>query len=99
MTRLLTMLVPYTFNRKGYYYFSRRVADLADHYHCSRVVVGFAPSPRPLHAHAPPLRQPSWTTTGLAFVLVRRECLDSICLRPTFLIRLTQPLPQQSIIA
>ena len=41
MTRLLTILVPYTFNRNGYYYFSRRVPrDLAEHYHCSRVVVG-----------------------------------------------------------
>ena len=41
MTRLLTILVPYTFNRNGYYYFSRRVPrDLAEHYNCSRVVVG-----------------------------------------------------------
>ena len=40
MTRLLTILVPYTFNRNGYYYFSRRVPrDLAKHYHCSRDVV------------------------------------------------------------
>ncbi|MDA8740310.1 hypothetical protein N9M73_04190 [Rhodobacteraceae bacterium] len=33
MIRLLTKKVPYTFNRAGYYYFSKRVpADLLSHY-------------------------------------------------------------------
>ena len=34
-----TKNVPYTFNREGYYYFSRRVPnDLVDHYSYPRVV-------------------------------------------------------------
>ena len=41
MTRLLTQKVPYTFNRAGYYYFSRRVpADLLSHYSYPRIVQG-----------------------------------------------------------
>ena len=41
MTRLLTKKVPYTFNRAGYYYFSRRVpADLLSHYSYPRIVQG-----------------------------------------------------------
>ena len=41
MTRLLTKKVPYTFNRAGYYYFSRRVpADLTQHYSYPRIVQG-----------------------------------------------------------
>ena len=41
MTRLLTKKVPYTFNRSGYYYFSRRVpADLLSHYSYPRIVQG-----------------------------------------------------------
>ena len=41
MTRLLTKKVPYTFNRAGYYYFSRRVpADLVSHYSYPRIVQG-----------------------------------------------------------
>ena len=41
MTRLLTKKVPYTFNRAGYYYFSRRVpADLFSHYSYPRIVQG-----------------------------------------------------------
>ena len=41
MTRLLTKKVPYTFNRSGYYYFSRRVpADLLRHYSYPRIVQG-----------------------------------------------------------
>ena len=41
MTRLLTKKVAYTFNRAGYYYFSRRVpADLLSHYSYPRIVQG-----------------------------------------------------------
>ena len=41
MTRLLTKKVPYTFNRAGYYYFSRRVpSDLLSHYSYPRIVQG-----------------------------------------------------------
>ena len=41
MTRLLTKKVPYTFNRAGYYYFSRRVpADLLRHYSYPRIFQG-----------------------------------------------------------
>ena len=41
LTRLLTKKVPYTFNRFGYYYFSRRVpADLTRHYSYPRIVQG-----------------------------------------------------------
>ena len=41
LTRLLTRKVPFTFNRYGYYYFSRRVpADLTQHYFYPRIVQG-----------------------------------------------------------
>ena len=41
MTRLLTKKVPYTFNRAGYFYFSRRVpSDLVSHYSYPRIVQG-----------------------------------------------------------
>ena len=41
LTRLLTRKVPYTFNRFGYSYFSRRVpADLTQHYSYPRIVQG-----------------------------------------------------------
>jgi len=41
LTRLLTKSVPFTFNRYGYYYFSRRVpADLMQHYSYPRIVQG-----------------------------------------------------------
>ena len=41
LTRLLTRKVPFTFNRAGYYYFSRRVpADLTQHYSYPRIVQG-----------------------------------------------------------
>ena len=41
LTRLLTKKVPFTFNRCGYYYFSRRVpADLVQHYSYPRIVQG-----------------------------------------------------------
>ena len=41
LTRLLTKKIPYTFNRAGYYYFSRRVpADLTQHYNYPRIVQG-----------------------------------------------------------
>ena len=41
LTKLLTQKVPYTFNRAGYYYFSRRVpADLLSHYSYPRIVQG-----------------------------------------------------------
>ena len=41
LTRLLTKKVPYTFNRAGYYYFSRRIpADLLSHYSYPRIVQG-----------------------------------------------------------
>ena len=41
MTRLLTRKVPFTFNRYGYYYFSRRVpADLMQYYSYPRIVQG-----------------------------------------------------------
>ena len=40
MTKLLTISVPYTFVRSGYFYFSRRVpSDLQAHYSCPRIVV------------------------------------------------------------
>jgi len=36
-----TKNIPYTFNRRGYYYFSRRIpCDLQEHYRCTRVVYG-----------------------------------------------------------
>ena len=39
LTRMQTKSVPYTFNREGYYYFSRRVPnDLVEHYSYPRVV-------------------------------------------------------------
>ena len=38
---MLTKKVPYTFNRNGYYYFTRRVpTDLQKHYLCPRIVQG-----------------------------------------------------------
>ena len=38
---MLTKKVPYTFNRAGYYYFSRRVPeDLLSHYSSPRIVQG-----------------------------------------------------------
>ena len=41
LTRLLTKKVPFTFNRCGYYYFSRRVpTDLVQHYSYPRIVQG-----------------------------------------------------------
>ena len=41
LTRLLTKRIPFTFNRAGYYYFSRRVpADLVHHYSYPRIVEG-----------------------------------------------------------
>ena len=41
LTRLLTKKVPYTFNRAGYYYFSRRVpTDLLSHYSYPHIVQG-----------------------------------------------------------
>ena len=41
LTRLLTRKVPFTFNRAGYYYFSKRVpADLTQHYSYPRIVQG-----------------------------------------------------------
>ena len=41
MTKLLTKRVPYTFNRSGYYYFSRRVpAELSQYYSYPRIVHG-----------------------------------------------------------
>ena len=41
MTKLPTKSVPFTFNRSGYYYFSRRVpADLLGHYSYPRIVQG-----------------------------------------------------------
>ena len=41
LTRLLTKKVPFTFNRYGYYYFSRRIpADLTQHYSYPRIVQG-----------------------------------------------------------
>ena len=41
LTRLLTKKVPYTFNRAGYYYFSRRFpADLLSRYSYPRIVQG-----------------------------------------------------------
>ena len=41
LTRLLTKSVPFTFNRCGYYYFSRRVpTDLVQHYSYPRIVQG-----------------------------------------------------------
>ena len=41
LTRLLTKSVPFTFNRAGYYYFSRRIpTDLTQHYSYPRIVLG-----------------------------------------------------------
>ena len=41
LTRLLTKKVPFTFNRAGYYYFSRRApADRLSHYSYPRIVQG-----------------------------------------------------------
>ena len=41
LTKMQTKRVPYTFNRGGYYYFSRRVpTDLLRHYSYPRVVQG-----------------------------------------------------------
>ena len=41
LTIMLTKRVPYTFNRSGYYYFTRRVpTDLQKHYLCPRIVQG-----------------------------------------------------------
>ena len=41
LTNMLTKRVPYTFNRSGYYYFTRRVpTDLQKHYLCPRIVQG-----------------------------------------------------------
>ena len=41
LTNMLTKRVPYTFNRGGYYYFTRRVpTDLQQHYLCPRIVQG-----------------------------------------------------------
>ena len=41
LTSMLTKRVPYTFNRSGYYYFTRRVpTDLQKHYLCPRIVQG-----------------------------------------------------------
>ena len=41
LTRLLTKRIPFTFNRAGYYYFSRRIpADLVHHYSYPRIVEG-----------------------------------------------------------
>ena len=41
LTNMLIKRVRYTFNRGGYYYFTRRVpADLQQHYLCPRIVQG-----------------------------------------------------------
>ena len=41
LTNMQTKRVPYTFNRGGYYYFTRRVpSDLKQHYLCPRIVQG-----------------------------------------------------------
>jgi hypothetical protein len=41
LTKLLTKKVLFTFNRDGYYYFSRRIpADLIQHYSYPRIVKG-----------------------------------------------------------
>jgi integrase len=41
LTKMLTKRVRYTFNRSGYYYFTRRVpTDLQKHYLCPRIVQG-----------------------------------------------------------
>ena len=41
LTIMLTKRVRYTFNRGGYYYFTRRVpTDLQQHYLCPRIVAG-----------------------------------------------------------
>jgi len=41
LTKMQTKSIPYTFNRGGYYYFSRRVpSDLIGHYSYPRVVQG-----------------------------------------------------------
>ena len=47
LTKMQTKSIPYTVNRGGYYYFSRRVpSDLISHYSCPRVVQG-------LHTRSP----------------------------------------------
>jgi integrase len=41
MTKMQTKRIPYTFNRRGYYYFTRRVPNnLQKHYKCLRIVQG-----------------------------------------------------------
>jgi hypothetical protein len=41
LTKMQTKSIPYTFNRCGYYYFSRRVpADLTGYYSYPRIVQG-----------------------------------------------------------
>ena len=45
LTKMQTKRVPYTFNRGGYYYFSRRVpSDLLHHYNYPRIVRGLRTS-------------------------------------------------------
>ena len=45
LTKMQTKSIPYTFNRGGYYYFTRRVpSDLIDHYSYPRVVQGLRTS-------------------------------------------------------
>ena len=45
LTKMQTKNIPYTFNRGGYYYFTRRVpSDLMDHYSYPRVVQGLRTS-------------------------------------------------------
>ena len=42
---MLTKSVPFTFNRSGYFYFTRRVpSDLIHHYRCPRIVQGLRTS-------------------------------------------------------
>ena len=45
LTKMQTKNIPYTFNRGGYYYFTRRVpSDLIGHYSYPRVVQGLRTS-------------------------------------------------------
>ena len=45
LTKMQTKSIPYTFNRCGYYYFSRRVpADLTGYYSYPRIVQGLQTS-------------------------------------------------------
>ena len=45
LTKMQTKSIPYTFNRGGYYYFTRRVpSDLTGHYSYPRVVQGLRTS-------------------------------------------------------